>query len=107
MVFRNRGTGHTGGRAQDDLPGRHGEKALAALESFSQGPWGKKYPPIALIWKRQWEQVTPFFSYPAEVRKIIYTTNTIESLHMQLRKIIKNRGHSPMTMLPSSCSIWR
>ena len=71
------------------------EKALAALEAFSQSPWGKKYPPIALIWKRQWEQVTPFFSYPAEVRKIIYTTNAIESLHMQLRKIIKNRGHFP------------
>ena len=40
------------------------EKALDALEAFSQGPWGKKYPPIALIWKRQWEQVIPFFSYP-------------------------------------------
>ena len=71
------------------------EVALTALDNFSQGPWGKKYPPIALIWKRQWEQVTPFFSYPAEVRKIIYTTNAIESLHMQLRKIIKNRGHFP------------
>ena len=71
------------------------EKALAALEAFSQGPWGKKYPPIALIWKRQWEQVIPFFAYPTEVRKIIYTTNAIESLHMQLRKIIKNRGHFP------------
>jgi putative transposase len=71
------------------------EAALAALDAFSQGPWGKKYPPIALIWKRQWEQVIPFFSYPVEVRKIIYTTNAIESLHMQLRKIIKNRGHFP------------
>ena len=71
------------------------EKAFAALEVFSQGPWGKKYPPITLIWKRQWEQVIPFFAYPAEVRKIIYTTNAIESLHMQLRKIIKNRGHFP------------
>jgi putative transposase len=71
------------------------EKAWAALEAFSLGPWGKKYPPIALIWKRQWEQVIPFFSYPVEVRKIIYTTNAIESLHMQLRKIIKNRGHFP------------
>jgi putative transposase len=65
------------------------------LDAFSQGPWGKKYPPIALIWKRQWEQIIPFFSYPVEVRKIIYTTNAIESLHMQLRKIIKNRGHFP------------
>lgn len=71
------------------------EKARAALEAFSQGPWGKKYPPIALLWKRQWEQVIPFFAYPMDVRKIIYTTNAIESLHMQLRKIIKNRGHFP------------
>lgn len=69
--------------------------AFAALETFSQGPWGKKYPPIAPMWKRQWEQVIPFFSYPTDVRKIIYTTNAIESLHMQLRKIIKNRGHFP------------
>lgn len=71
------------------------EAAMASLEDFSQGLWGKKYPPIALIWKRQWEQVIPFFTYPAEVRKIIYTTNAIESLHMQLRKIIKTRGHFP------------
>src|SRR6476619_8326524 len=71
------------------------EAALACLEGFSQGPWGQKYPPIGAMWKRQWEQVIPFFSYPAEVRKIIYTTNAIESLHMQLRKIIKNRGHFP------------
>ena len=71
------------------------EAAWEALEAFSRGPWGKKYPPVALIWERQWEQVIPFFSYPNEVRKIIYTTNAIESLHMQLRKIIKNRGHFP------------
>jgi transposase-like protein len=71
------------------------DRAKAVLEAFTQGPWGKKYPPIALIWQRQWEQVIPFFAYPAEVRKIIYTTNAIESLHMQLRKIIKNRGHFP------------
>ena len=69
--------------------------AAAALERFSRGSWGQKYPPIVAMWQRHWEQVTPFFSYPLEVRKIIYTTNAIESLHMQLRKIIKNRGHFP------------
>jgi transposase-like protein len=47
------------------------------------------------MWQRQWEQVIPFFAYPPEVRKIIYTTNAIESMHMQLRKIVKNRGHFP------------
>ena len=47
------------------------------------------------MWQRQWEQVIPFFAYPPQVRKIVYTTNAIESLHMQLRKIVKNRGHFP------------
>lgn len=47
------------------------------------------------MWRRQWEQVIPFFAYPSGVRKIIYTTNAIESLHMQLRKIVQNRGHFP------------
>jgi putative transposase len=74
------------------------QAAFGALEDFSQGAWGQKYPPIAAMWKRQWEQVIPFFSYPAEVRKVIYTTNAIESLHMQLRKIIKTRAISPTTM---------
>ncbi|WP_259675630.1 transposase, partial [Burkholderia pseudomallei] len=50
---------------------------------------------VAAMWQRQWEQVTPFFAYPPEVRRIVYTTNAIESMHMQLRKIVKNRGHFP------------
>ena len=54
-----------------------------------------KWPPIAQAWRRQWTQVIPFFAYPAAVRRIIYTTNAIESLHMRLRKIVKNRGHFP------------
>ena len=71
------------------------ETAEAALTAFEQGAWGRKCPPIAAAWRRQWTQVIPFFAYPAEVRKIIYTTNAIESLHMRLRKIVKNRGHFP------------
>jgi putative transposase len=47
------------------------------------------------MWQRQWEQVISFSAYSPEVREIIYTTNAIESLHMQLRKIVKNRGHFP------------
>jgi transposase-like protein len=47
------------------------------------------------FWRRAWEHVIPFFAFPPEVRRVIYTTNVIESLHMQLRKIIKNRGHFP------------
>ncbi len=71
------------------------DAAAAALEAFAQGPSGKKWPPIAQAWRRQWTQVIPFFAYPAAVRRIIYTTNAIESLHMRLRKIVKNRGHFP------------
>ena len=69
--------------------------AEAALAEFEQGTWGRKCPPIALAWRRQWAQVIPFFAYPPEVRKIVYTTNAIESLHRRLRKIVKNRGHFP------------
>lgn len=71
------------------------ETAEAALAEFEQGAWGRKCPPIAAAWRRQWTQVIPFFAYPEEVRKIIYTTNAIESLPMRLRKIVKNRGHFP------------
>lgn len=71
------------------------DEAMQALESFAAGPWGLKYPPIAAIWRRQWQEVIPFFAYPLEVRRIIYTTNAIESLNMQIRKVIKNRGHFP------------
>jgi transposase-like protein len=50
---------------------------------------------IAESWRRNWQQITPFYGYPPEVRKIIYTTNAIESCIMQLRKVLKNRGHFP------------
>ncbi len=71
------------------------EAATVALEAFAQGEWGRKFPTVVTMWQRQWEQVIPFFSYPPAVGKIVYTTNAIESLHMQLRKIVKNRGHFP------------
>jgi transposase-like protein len=69
--------------------------AAETLEAFSTGPWGTKYPTIAQSWRRSWQHVIPFFAFPPEVRRVIYTTNVIESLHMQLRKIIKTRGHFP------------
>ena len=71
------------------------EAAATALGAFAQGQWGQKFPTVVAMWQRQWEQVIPFFAYPPEVRKIVYTTNAIESLHMQLPKIVKNRGHFP------------
>ena len=71
------------------------ETAAEHLAEFEAGPWGKKYPPIGRLWHRAWEQVIPFYAYPDEVRKVIYTTNAIESLNARLRKILKNRGHFP------------
>ena len=71
------------------------DKAATALTAFAKGEWGQKFPTVAAMWQRQWEQVIPFFAYPPEVRKIINTTNAIECMHMQLRKIVKNRGHFP------------
>ena len=71
------------------------ELASRELEAFAAGPWGARYPAIAPAWRRQWEQVVPFFTYPLEVRKIIYTTNAIESLHSRLRKAVRVRGRFP------------
>lgn len=71
------------------------DAAASALQTFTESNWGKRFPTVPAMWQRQWEQVIPFFAYPPEVRKIIYTTNAIESMHMQLRKIVKNRGHFP------------
>lgn len=67
----------------------------AALAAFAASPDGTRYPTIAPTWQRQWDLVTPAFAYPPAIRRILTTTNAIESLHMQLRKIIKTRGHFP------------
>ena len=71
------------------------EAALAALEAFETRPWGRQYPAIAPAWRRQWQQVVPFFAFPPEVRRIIYTTNAIESLNSKLRSSVRSRGHFP------------
>jgi transposase-like protein len=71
------------------------ELAAQRLEAFAAGPWGQKLPAIVQVWRRVWEHVIPFFAYPPEIRTVIYTTNAIESLHMQLRKVLKTRGHFP------------
>ena len=70
------------------------EAARAALDAFEQ-QWGSDYPPIVQSWRRNWDRITPFFDYPPEVKRIIYTTNAIESVNMSLRKITKNRGSFP------------
>ena len=70
------------------------DAALAALEAFTEA-WGKKYPAAVSTWERAWDRFTPFLAFGPALRKVIYTTNSIESLNYQLRKIIKNRGHFP------------
>jgi putative transposase len=69
-------------------------QAEMELNAF-QARWGSKYQAIGKLWKENWARVVPFFEFPAEVRKVIYTTNAVESLHMSLRKIIKTRGSFP------------
>jgi putative transposase len=69
-------------------------EAELELDSFI-AKWGSKYRAIGKMWKENWERVIPFFAFPAEVRKVIYTTNAVEALHRGLRKIIKNRGAFP------------
>lgn len=71
------------------------EAAEQALNDFEAGPWGQQYPTVAAAWRRAWDRVIPFFVFPQAIRKVIYTTNAIESVNAQLRKIIKTRGHFP------------
>ena len=67
------------------------EEAEQKLTAF-EAKWDEDYPPIGQSWRRNWARITPFFDYPPEIRKVIYTTNAIESMNMSLRKITKNRG---------------
>ena len=71
------------------------EAAQAELDAFEEGPWGQKFPTVVASWRRAWSNVIPFFAFPPAVRKVIYTTNAIESVNARLRKILKTRGHFP------------
>ena len=71
------------------------EAAAAALEDLEQSELGRKYLPVVKAWRSAWDRVIPFFAFPPAVRKVIYTTNAIESVNARLRKIIKTRGHFP------------
>lgn len=70
------------------------EAALEALEAF-EAKWGRRYEMISASWRANWERVVPFLDFPAEIRKVIYTTNAIESLNSSLRKLLQYRGHFP------------
>ena len=71
------------------------DAALMALAAFADSPWGKRYPATVATWENAWDRFIPFLAFGPALRKVIYTTNSIESLNYQLRKIIKNRGHFP------------
>jgi putative transposase len=70
------------------------EDAGLRLSEFA-AKWDAKYPTISQSWQRNWERLVPFLAYPEEIRRVIYTTNAVESVNMSLRKIIKNRGSFP------------
>jgi putative transposase len=70
------------------------DDALAELDAFDEA-WGARYPAAVAAWRTAWPHVTPFLALPGELRKAVYTTNTIEAMHRQVRKAIKTRGHFP------------
>ena len=70
------------------------EEAELRLGEFEE-KWDRDYPPISQSWRRNWSRLTPFFDFPPEIRKVIYTTNAIESVNMSLRKLTKIRGFFP------------
>jgi putative transposase len=71
------------------------EAASAARDAFDRSAWGTKFPTVVASWRRAWTHVIPFFAFPPEIRRLLYTTNALESVHAQLRKSIKTRGHFP------------
>src|ERR1700758_5537679 len=67
----------------------------AALTTFEDSCWGQKYPAISQSWRRAWAEVVPFYAFPGDVRRILYTTNAIEALNSKLRRAVRARGHFP------------
>lgn len=68
------------------------EAALAALDEFEEGEFGKKYPGVVRLWRNAWDKIIPFFAFSPAIRKLVYTTNAIESLNRGIRKVIKTKG---------------
>ena len=71
------------------------EAAEAALATVDAGPWGQRFPTVCAAWRRAWPQVIPFFAFPPDIRRTIYTTNALENVNRQIRKATKTRGHFP------------
>lgn len=71
------------------------DAGATALEAFAGSSWGQKYPAIAMTWRRHWTEVVPFFAFPDDIRRMVYTTNAIEALNAKLRRAVRTRGHFP------------
>jgi putative transposase len=71
------------------------EAAGSALDAFAASPLGERFGTVAAAWRRAWTHVIPFFAFPPAIRRVLYTTNGLENVNRQLRKIIKTRGHFP------------
>jgi putative transposase len=71
------------------------DAAGVALETFAASAWGRRFPTVVASWRRAWTHIVPFFAFPPDVRRVIYTTNALESVNARIRKIIKTRGHFP------------
>src|SRR6266511_2221216 len=78
------------------------ELARARLDDF-EAEWGRRYPAIGQAWRRNWEYIVPFFAFPPAIRKMIYTTNAVESLHRSVRKVTKTRGSFPTDEAAIKC----
>ena len=81
---------------ETDLPSRRAEAARIELETFKTSELGRKNPHTVAVFENAWERFTPFLAFPPMLRRVIYTTNSIESLNYQLRKIIKTAATSPV-----------
>ena len=93
VSWKDRKSAHAGSEGDLSAP-RTRRLALERLDAF-EGRWGRQYPTIAPMWRRAWDYVMPLFAFPPAIRKMIYTTNAVESLNRSLRKIIKTRGSFP------------
>ena len=82
-------------RTQSDLPGDGRGRGPQGAGGFRRRRLGPQVSAIAQSWRRNWEHVIPFFAFPVAVRRIIYTTNAIESLNAKLRRAVRTRGHFP------------
>ena len=71
------------------------EAGIAALDALEAGFWGQRYPATILSWRRNWELVIPFFAFSESVRRIVYTTNSIEALNSKLHRAVRTRDHFP------------